>query len=270
VTGLVDTLLVETVERLLDSTATFEVVERAEADGWCATVWDALAEAGFPWISVPAAAGGSDGTLADAMAVVRSVGRHAAPVPIAETGVLAGWLLAAGGFGVRSEPASVVADPAALRVRGRRIEGDSVVAWGQRSSVIAALVRAEDGWTIVAARPEQLRITPGRNMAGEPRDTVRWDVPLQDIEHAPAPDGVNGDALRARGALTRVVLMAGAMEAIAQRAVDYAHARHQFGRPIATLSGRPAASRARRPVSNPSVHGRRCRRPGDDQRNGPF
>jgi acyl-CoA dehydrogenase len=169
------------------------------------------------------------------MAVVRSVGRHAAPVPIAETGVLAGWLLAAGGFEVRSEPASVVADPAALRVRGRRIEGDSVVAWGQRSSVIAALVRAEDGWTIVAARPEQLRITPGRNMAGEPRDTVRWDVPLQDIEHAPAPDGVNGDALRARGALTRVVLMAGAMEAIAQRAVDYAHARRQFGRPIATF-----------------------------------
>jgi acyl-CoA dehydrogenase len=235
VTGLVDTLLVETVERLLDATATFEVVERAEADGWCATVWDGLAEAGFPWISVPAAAGGSDGTLADAMAVIRSAGRHAAPVPLAETGVLAGWLLAAGGFAVGAGPASVVPDPAALRVRGGRIEGESVVAWAERSSVIAALVQTADGWMIVSARPEQLAITPGRNMAGEPRDTVRWDVSLEDVEHIPAPEGVDGDALRARGALTRVVLMAGAMESIAQRAVDYAHARRQFGRPIASF-----------------------------------
>jgi acyl-CoA dehydrogenase len=167
------------------------------------------------------------------MAVLRSVGRHAAPVPMAETGVLAGWLLAAGGLPVVVGPASVVADPAALRITGDRVEGESVVAWGLRSSVIAGLVLRADGWMVVSARPEQLSITPARNLAGEPRDTVRWDVPLKDLDHAPAPAGVDGDALRARGALSRVVLMAGAMDAACRRTVDYAHARRQFGRPIA-------------------------------------
>src|SRR5436190_24353442 len=90
---VVDPLLTESVERLFTATATFEVVERAEADRWCAPVWDALAEAGFPWVSVSQEAGGSGGTLADAMVVLRSAGRHAAPVPVAET-ILGGWLTA--------------------------------------------------------------------------------------------------------------------------------------------------------------------------------
>src|SRR5262245_50855573 len=90
----VDPLLTETVERLLSTSCTFEAVEQAEADGWCAPVWDLLAEAGFAWISIPESAGGSGGALADALEVVRAVGRHAAPVPLAETAVLGGWLAA--------------------------------------------------------------------------------------------------------------------------------------------------------------------------------
>ena len=97
----VDALLSETATRVFADTATFAAVEQAEADGWAPTIWDAVAETGLAWVSVPESAGGSGGTLADAIEVVRIAGRHAVPLPLAETGMLGGWLLA----GVGSEVA---------------------------------------------------------------------------------------------------------------------------------------------------------------------
>ena len=96
----VDALLFETADRVFADTATFAAVEQAEADGWAPTIWDAVAETGLAWVSVPEAAGGSGGTLADAIEVVRIAGRHAVPLPLAETGMLGGWLLAGAGLEV--------------------------------------------------------------------------------------------------------------------------------------------------------------------------
>ncbi len=230
-----DELLVDTAAKLLGHSATFAAVEQAERDRWCAPVWDAMADAGFPWISVPEAAGGSGGSLTDAMAVLRLAGRHAAPVPLAETGILAGWLAAAGGFELPDGPCTVVPDAEAFRVDGDRIVGEAVVAWGERAARILALARRGDGWIIVSVRPDQLEITPGANLAGEPRDSVRVDLALDDLDVAAAPDDVDGAALRRRGALTRVMLSAGALDALAGLTVEYANARRQFGKPIAAF-----------------------------------
>jgi acyl-CoA dehydrogenase len=231
----VDTLLVDTVERLLANACAFEVVEAAESEGWCAPAWDALAEVGFPWVSISEAAGGSGGSFADAMTVLRSIGRHAAPVPVAETGVLGGWLLAAAGLSIPRLPTTVVPDPSALRLAGNRVVGEAVVAWGRRAERITALVCQAGAWLIVSARPDQLAITPAADIAGEPRDRVRFDVELAEIEHVAAPPRVDGDALLHRGAVSRVLMMAGAMEALCQLTIDYAHARRQFGRSIASF-----------------------------------
>jgi acyl-CoA dehydrogenase len=225
----VDPLLTDSVARLLGATAAFDVIEEAEAKRWCAPVWDALAEAGFPWIGIAEDAGGAGGTLADAMAVLRAVGRHAAPVPLAETGVLAGWLSAAAGFELPDGPCTVVADPSTIRVEGDRLVGEAVVAWAEHASRILMVV----GDRIVSMRPDQVAVTPQANVAGEPRDVVRFDVALAQVDHTAAPPGVNHDTLARRGALTRVVLSAGALETLSQMTIDYAHARRQFGRPIA-------------------------------------
>lgn len=234
-TGDVDPVLGETADRLLAKASTADAVEAAEAEGWCSAVWEPLAEAGFPWISVSEEAGGAGGTLADAMAVLRCVGRHAAPVPLAETGVLGGWLAEAAGFSIPEGPVSVVPDPGALQLDSGRVRGEAVVAWGRHASAIHALVAAEGVWLVLAARPAQLSITPGTNLAGEPRDRAVFDVPLVDVLHAEAPVGIDGDALRRRGALSRVALAAGALEALGDLTVEYAHQRHQFGRPIAAF-----------------------------------
>ena len=95
-------LLSETATRVFADTATFAAVEQAEADGWAPTIWDAVAETGLAWVSVPESAGGSGGTLADAIEVVRIGGCHAVPLPLAETGMLGGWLLA--GAAARGRP----------------------------------------------------------------------------------------------------------------------------------------------------------------------
>ena len=148
---IADPLLVETVERLLVATCTFDEVEHGELTRWSATVWDALAEAGFPWVGVPEAAGGMGGSLADAASIVRAVGTHAAPVPLAETGLLGGWLLAAAQQPIPDGPVTVVPDPAALSLAGGRVVGSAVVAWAQSAKQIAALIADGRAWRVAGA-----------------------------------------------------------------------------------------------------------------------
>jgi len=230
-----DPLVAETVGRLLRSVCTPDVVEHSDGAGWCAAVWDPLAEAGFPWISVPEAAGGSGGSLADALEVVWSVGHHAAPVPVAETAVLGGWLAAAVGWDVDGRVLTVVPRAESLTLEDGHVWGRAVVPWARRADSVLAVIDTADGWLVAGARPEQIQIERRANMAGEPRDVVTFDVPLADLLVAPAPDGIDGGALEARGCLTRTVMTAGALNAIAQLTVAYAHERRQFGKPIATF-----------------------------------
>ena len=95
-------------------------------------MWDTAAGIGLPWIGVPEAAGGAGGTVADGVAVLGVAGRHAAPIPLAETGLLAGWLLAAAGLPVGEGPSTVVPGRAEddLRFAGDRVQGTAHrVAW---------------------------------------------------------------------------------------------------------------------------------------------
>jgi acyl-CoA dehydrogenase len=229
----VDPLLAETVERLLAKRCTFAAVERAETDGWCADVWGALDAAGLCRISLSEASGGSGGSLADAMAVLRAIGAHAAPVPVAEHALLGGWLFEQSGLELPAGIATVVGDIGALRVVDDRLVGRATVAWGRRAETITALVSHDDGWIVVGVRGGDVEIAPGANLAGEPRDHVHFDIALGSVASAPAPAALDGDALLLRGALTRVVMMAGAVGALSRLTVEYAHQRQQFGQAIA-------------------------------------
>lgn len=72
-------------------------------------------------------------------------------------------------------------------------------------------------------------VESGRNLAGEPRDRVRFDG--AEVVVLPAP-GLDPAALRRRGALTRVWLIAGALAAARDLTLAYTAQRVQFGRPI--------------------------------------
>ncbi len=225
-TALID----ETVDRLLASVVDHDTIEAAEAARWSARTWDPLAEAGFPWVGVPEPSGGSGGSILDTLAVLRQVGRHAAPVPVAETGLLGGWLLSSAGIEVPSGPITVAPDP--ITVDTGRLRGVATVAWATRAERIAVIAQGVGNAIVASLRPDQVEIVPGANLAGEPRDQVTIDVALGDVEHAPGSDS-DAAVLRNRGALSRVVMAAGAMEAMGQMTIDYTHARHQFGQAVA-------------------------------------
>ncbi len=227
-------MLVESATRLFDDHVTPKMLDAAKQDGWSPELWEVVSQAQLPLISIAEQAGGAGGTLADAAAVLRVAGRYAAPIPLAETG-MAAWLLAGCGLPVPSGPltcASLDADPVAARKDGTQwvLSGTMKrVPWARIAERIVVLASSSEGAVIASVDPAQCRITAGRNLANEPRDEVVLDN-LTVSEAVPA--GRDHAALRLRGALSRSLLMSGALERTLELAVRYATERTQFGRKI--------------------------------------
>ena len=210
-------------------------VGEAEATGWAQDLWKALQQSGFSDVPVPEELGGAGGSVADAVQLLRAAGAHAAPVPLAEAGLVGGWLLASVGLALPKGVRTVVSPAATPRLRldGDRLFGTvPAVAWGHRAEHVVGLV---DGVVVLAPGPAAPSggpgVSRGANLADEPRDTVVFDgVPV--TARADAPDEVTEQALRERTALGRTALMAGAITAIATMTLRYSREREQFGRPI--------------------------------------
>ena len=244
-----DPAVTDTVTAILTDHCPPAVVRDAEAEaGWAPRLWDILAETGLPWVGVDEDAGGAGGTLADAAEIIRLTGYAAAPVPLADTVLVAAPALAAAGLPIPSGPLAAVPGAGALRAT-RDDTGWVVTGRAERvpyaraaGHLIAVADTADAAGTAGAGRHLLVRIplgalggptvTPGRDYAGEPRDTVTLTgVPVPDGDAAPY--GQDGDAWRARGALARALQIAGALERALDLSVAHATTRVQFGRPIA-------------------------------------
>ena len=216
-------MLVETADRLFADLASPSAVRAAEDDGLDPALWAALEAAGFAR-ALPASRGGAALDLADALSLLIPAGRHALPAPFAET-IIAHRLLLAAGLDPPDGPLTVaVSDDLSIH-HGRATGRAARVPWA-RDCAHVVLVGPGDRAALVATT--DAAITPGRNIAGEPRDDLAFvDAPAI-LTHA--PDG--RVALRALGAVARAAQMAGAIEAALALSVAYAQGRVQFGRPI--------------------------------------
>ena len=67
-------MLTEVATGLFRDRCTPGDVVAAEDTGWSDRLWSALAESGFPYVSVPEEAGGSGGDIADACALLTVAG----------------------------------------------------------------------------------------------------------------------------------------------------------------------------------------------------
>ncbi|MFA1548087.1 acyl-CoA dehydrogenase family protein [Actinomadura chokoriensis] len=187
--------------------------------------WAALMESGLALVGVSEEAGGSGGSPADAAVVLRAAGRHAVSVPLAETGWLAGRLLA--GAGLPVPPGVLTAASGEVEVGdGRTLSGTlRRVPWARSAHRLAVLAEG----LVAIVDPARAQITEGENVAGEPRD----DVVLSGVRaEAVAPCGVDAAELRRRGALARALQLTGAMGRALELSVRYAGEREQFGRPV--------------------------------------
>jgi acyl-CoA dehydrogenase len=207
-------------------------------------VWKGIEEIGLPLVSVPEEAGGSGGTLEDAGEILRSAGYHATPLPIAETGILAGWILSQAGLDVPAGPMTV---GPVMPGETARLEANpdgwtmtaslSRIPWGDAARTLAIAATGDDHTEHVVVVPRSAySVVHDTNLAGEPRDTVKIGISSSTPGAAASPVAAGTRRLLyARGALARANLTAGALERITEITIRYAKERRQFGRPISSF-----------------------------------
>jgi acyl-CoA dehydrogenase len=242
-----NSLVLDTIARLLASHASGEALEKADASGWNAAAWEVMVDLGFPWIALPAGAGGGGGTVADLISVIIETGKSAPCAPVADTGLLAGWLLARAGWSLPTSVVTVIPPRSAAGLTVTSNAGELVlhgiapcVPWASVSDTLLAVIRRPlhearaSGHVLVRVGARDVEVRPRRNLAGELRDVATFDhVRVAERDVAPLPAGVDADALSCRGALGRAALLVGAMVRVQEITTAYAQERTQFGSPIA-------------------------------------
>jgi acyl-CoA dehydrogenase len=230
-------LLAPTVTRLFTDLVTKELIVSAEKGAWPDKLWRALEEGGLTLPLVADAAGGAGGAWSDAHVVVRAAGKHAAPVPLAET-IVASWLLTQAGLEVPLGPLTLapVREGERLRLEGAagagRLSGTvSGVPWGAAAEHVVVAADGAGTPMLALVRRGAAQVTADRNLAREPRDTLAFDgAPV--VAAAPAGTRAGADGMIVLGAMVRAAQMAGALESLLEQSVRYATERKQFGRPI--------------------------------------
>ena len=206
----------------------------AEAGVWPEAAWAAIAEAGLPLALVAEARGGAGVPIPDALGLLRVAGAHDVALPLAET-MLAAWLLDAAGLAVPEGPLTIGPVLAGERIdltrRGTawHVRGEITrIPWAARAAALVLLAEADGARRVVLLPAGAFHADAGRNLAGEPRDAVRFDAEAA----ATAPVALPAEAVLLMGAAMRTQQIAGALGAISEIAVQYAQDRSQFGRPI--------------------------------------
>jgi acyl-CoA dehydrogenase len=218
-----DTILYDSAMRLFGDLVTPEVSAAAERGIWPDRLWQAVEEAGYPDVLAEGSLG-----MVEAATILRAAGRHAAPIPLAET-MLARWLCAA--CGVEAPAGALTIGPVELEDRLEIAEGAvsghaGYIPWGRPAGAVVLIA----GNALLVVPQGTASFTPGKNLAGEPRDHLGAVEPGG--RSAPLPDAIDVRLVQRFGALLRAAQMAGAMEAALELSTRYANERMQFGRPI--------------------------------------
>lgn len=195
-------------------------------------VWQALHAIGVTRLGIPEEHGGDGGGLLAAFELVRVAGEHAAPGLLAETSMLAGWLLSAAGLPQPDGPVTTGAASLSVSEEGSgwRLRGAIArVPAAPGALVVAVAENAEKAEYLVEINGAAAQMD-GHNLAGERRSTFSVDIAIASVFELPA--GTAGE-LRLRGALSRSLLTAGALRRMQSMVVRYARERVQFGKPLA-------------------------------------
>jgi alkylation response protein AidB-like acyl-CoA dehydrogenase len=232
-------LVGETARKIFADNCSHAVVEAAEGS-WAQDLWSHLEAVGLTAVGIREIEGGSGGDLSFAAEIVMAAAESAAPLPIAETLVVAPWLRREFGRPHRGGPVTV-ATGAQLSVRrdGDQFEvtGElGTVPWGRCGFPVLAIADCEGTPALVELLGEEINWTSDTNLAGEPRDfgSVSASVATDRVTF-----GCSTDAIRERlfdqEALGKAALMVGALRSVRDLAIRYSKERIQFGRPLSAF-----------------------------------
>lgn len=185
-----------------------------------------IEEVGWLRVSVDEAAGGEGGELSDAAEIIEALGRAAVSAPVAESIAATRALARAGRTDLDALGLVTVAGGGDATIIDGTVSGSIPrVPWGREAAhvLVSAVSQGERVWALVPAAAGAW--TPGRNLAGEPRDTFTLDGAAVDVVFADA-------ATDAELALFRAVASIGALETACAESYEHITTREQFGRPL--------------------------------------
>ena len=214
-----DELLVETIEGLLEKQCTPERIQRAEGS-MDSSLWTLLEESGLTTVGRSEADGGAGGTLHDLVAIVKAAGRHAAPVPLADTLIAATFL----------PDRDVPVGPLALAV----VRPDRPFTRTPWAGVAGHVVAVSANGIALHSAFDLAPVRSGVNYAGEPWHEYSSAALLTGIRtgtHGPhGPERGLGS-----GAFGRSMLLAGALDRAVDLTIQYVNERQQFGKNIGSF-----------------------------------
>jgi acyl-CoA dehydrogenase len=223
----------EATESILDGW-----LERDKGELWDAGTWSQLAAAGLTQIAVSESAGGGGGSLREAAEVVRVAGGRCLRAPVAETSLVASWLLETAGMSI---PAGVLS--VSTSTDGVLAETDDPDGWvlrgvlrkipyGRVADALVLVAKTERGPLAVVVDPAGLKLVEGEDLAGEPLDDLAVEgLRVAGTRAAPITFDT-ARQLSMRLALSRLMLCSGAASQVLQMTLRYAGEREQFGRAI--------------------------------------
>ena len=193
-------------------------VRSVEAGGSPAALWNTLSESGFLELLAPEDAGGANLALSELYPIIASFGRHAVPVPAAQS-IAARALLVPHGVAV---PSGMTTLAAACRVAA---DGRVECALTPFGTLAEFVVADHDGELVVLSCAEAERVATG--VHGSLCATLRWRVmnPVARIAGA-------GGGVALFGAALHAALLAGAMDRVFEMTLQYGNDRSQFGKSI--------------------------------------
>ncbi|ORA31649.1 acyl-CoA dehydrogenase [Mycobacterium aquaticum] len=185
-------------------------------------LWSQLGELGLVRLTGSETSGGSGAGWAEGAELLRAAAWHAASVPVAEHDLLACWLLEAAELevGAARRTAALLDESGTARA----------VPWVVTSERIVVIWPDGTAFRVADVDVASVRLTAGRNGAGEPRDTVVVDTGA--LTGTPVAATLVAQ-WRRRAALIRAIQVCAALDRILALTVTHARERIQFGRPLA-------------------------------------
>lgn len=226
-------LILDTVERICADHVNRKLIDAVSEGHWPDALWSLLKEVGLVQIGAEAATGQM--AWADVYAPLRILGRHAAPVPLAEVLVANHILHEVGHQATQSDLtlSLACAEPGTeLKLHQGLLSGRlPSVPFGRHIDRFLVVFQQDDTWCHALLDAKNItHIEQNYGIAGEPSDHLQCRAAPVDVISPQVPEKT-----WLLLALTRVLLMAGAMESALELSVQYALQRNQFGRPIASF-----------------------------------
>lgn len=227
-------LILDTTAKICADLATPAQIDAVAEGQWPTALWQALDAAGLASASAKGALADMDLALSEAYASVSVLGKFASPVPLAES-LIATQLISAADIEVPRPPLGIAF---ASVDDGVRFDGDKLlgtlrnVAFGRHIKALLLVLESSGRklhLLITDLDKLPVDIRPAFNAAGEPCDHLSFTSAVA----ARLISDDAADAAEQLFAMTRILLMAGAMESVLAMSVGYALERQQFGRPIA-------------------------------------